>query len=72
MEKEHVLDEHHSSTLCDGREEAVEDAGAHERLERNSTCTPRSGSKGHYEEVECHWETPKVCRQYDSYGILSG
>lgn len=71
VEEEHVLDEHHSSALCDGREEAVQDASAHKRLERNGSCTPRSRCKGHHEEVECHWETSKVRRQYNGCRIRS-
>lgn len=68
VEEEHVLDKHHPAALGDGREEAIEDACAHEGLEGIGTCAPCSGSKGHDEEVESHWETSKVRREHDSCG----
>lgn len=63
MKEEHVKDEHETTTLSDGTEEAVQDTGGHEALKGSCCCTPRCGSSSKDEEVEQHWESTCPSRE---------
>lgn len=68
VEKEHVLDEHHTTALGDSREKTVEDTSREERVEVGGSRAPCCCTEGDAEEVEHDGKTTKVGRQHNGCG----
>ena len=52
VEEEEVVDEHEATSLCNSGEEAAQDPGGHEGLERLGRRTPDRGSQSDGKEPE--------------------
>ena len=59
---EHVLNEHQATTLCDRREEAVQDTSCHKRLEASGGSTPDCGGESQHQKPEQDGQTAKKGR----------
>jgi hypothetical protein len=60
VEEKYVLNKHETSCLCDGREEAVENARCHEGVKRRGSSAPSRGGKRDEEEPKDDGKTAKV------------
>lgn len=63
MEIKHILNEHQPTALRNGREEPIEYASSHERLEGGGACTPYRSEEGEHQIPEKNWQATEVRRQ---------